>query len=301
MTKSERQDRAREERSLEVCKSNDMVQKARFSLSIQEQRTILYAISKIKPEDTYLKEYTFEIKDFYTMIGWSNQSYTEFKAMLKALSDKSWWITIKREDGSEFESLVRWFTTVRSDKRSGKVTVKFHEDMMPFLLQLAQGTEFYTTYKLQYVLPMSSQYSPRLYELLKSYQFNNKQWFFEIDELKHKLDCKNYTNFADFKRFALEPAVKEINKYTDIIIDYLVEKEGRKVVRIKFFMAKKTKAELLRTEWNIENELEQLTITDIVAEARRNTGEDFFAERRRIEAEDQAREKALESFYGKKR
>lgn len=299
MTKSERQDRAREERSLEVCKRNDMVQKARFSLSIQEQRTILYAISKIQPEDTYLKEYTFEIKDFYAMIGWTNQSYTEFKAMLKALSDKSWWITIKREDGSEFESLVRWFTTVRSDKRSGKVTVKFHEDMMPFLVQLAQGTEFYTTYKLQYVLPMSSQYSPRLYELLKSYQFNNKQWFFEIDELKHKLDCKNYTNFADFKRFALEPAVKEINKYTDIVIDYLVEKEGRKVVRINFFMAKKTKSEIIATERTIEKKFEQMTFYEAMDEARLSTGEAFFEERRKAEAEDQALQERL-AAYGKK-
>ena len=300
MTKAERRDKAREERALEVCKRNDMVQKARFSLSIQEQRTILYAISKIQPEDTHLKEYTFEIRDFYAMIGWSNQSYTEFKAMLKALSDKSWWVPIKREDGTEFESLIRWFTTVRSDKRSGKVTVKFHEDMMPFLLQLAQGEEFYTSYKLQYVLPMSSQYSPRLYELLKSYQFNNKQWFFEIDDLKHKLDCESYTNFADFKRRALDPAVEEINKYTDIVIDYRTEKEGRKIVRIIFFMAKKTKSEILETERTIENMFEQMDIYEIASEAKASTGADFFAERRRIEAEEQALQDRLRSTYSKK-
>ena len=208
MKNLEKQERAREERALQVYKRNDMIQKARFTLTIQEQRSVLYAISKIKPEDTYLNEYTFELQDFYRVIGWNKESYNEVKAMLKGLTDKSWWITLPTGE----ESVVRWFTTVRVNKSSGKVTIKFHEDMMPYLIQLAKGKEFYTSYQLQYVLPMSSQYGPRLYEILKSYQSNNRQWFFTVEDLKHRLDCANYKNFADFKRRALDPAVEEINK-----------------------------------------------------------------------------------------
>ena len=278
-------DQAHAERALEVFKRNDMIQKARFSLSVQEQRTVLYAISKIQPTDTYLKEYTFEIKDFYNMIGWSNQSYTEFKAMLKALSDKSWWITLPTGE----ESLVRWFTTARSNKKSGKVTVKFHEDMMPYLVQLAQGTDFYTKYQLQYVLPMSSQYSPRLYEILKSYQYNNRQWFFDIDELKHLLDCENYTNFSDFKRFALDPAVDEINKYTDIAIFYSVEKDGRKVVRVNFFMEKKTESEIIKVQIDNNRELDQISVFDIEREVAEAPERAFWEERKKAQEEDRAR------------
>lgn len=63
---------------------------------------------------------------------------------------------------------------------------------MPYLLQLAtqageQGA-FYTRYGLRYVLPMRGQYSPRLYEILKSYQKNNREWFFDPEELKRVLD-----------------------------------------------------------------------------------------------------------------
>lgn len=277
---SEKLNKAHEERTLEVFKRNDMIQKARFSLNIQEQRTVLYAISKIQPTDTYLKEYTFEIKDFYNVIGWDKESYTEFKAMLKALSDKSWWITLPTGE----ESLVRWFTTAKSNKKSGKVTVKFHEDMMPYLVQLAQGTEFYTKYQLQYVLPMSSQYSPRLYELLKSYQYNNRQWFFDIDDLKHVLDCKNYTNFSDFKRFALDPAVTEINKYTDLAIFYTQTKSGRKVVKINFFMDRKTESEILRVQLNNQQELDQISIYDLVEkEVNEDPARDFWNERRKAQ------------------
>lgn len=279
----EKQDQATAERCLEVYKRNDMIQKARFTLSVQEQRAVLYAISKIKPDDTYLKEYEFDIKDFYRVIGWSKQSYTEFKALMLELRNKGWYATLP--DGSE--ASVAWFSKVRPNKKSGKVIIKFDEDMMPYLVQLATGSEFYTKYQLQYVLAMSSQYSPRLYEILKSYQYNNRQWFFDIDELKHLLDCKNYTNFNDFKRFALDPAVKEINKYTDIAICYSLTKNGRKVIKVNFQMARKTSSELIKTQREIAEELGQLSIDDMLEELEKEKAQEnqFWAERERAEAE----------------
>lgn len=232
------------ERAMEVYKRDDMVQHARFTLSVQEQKTVLYAISKIKPKDTYLNEYTFDIKDFYRLCGIEDQSYTRLKRMLTKLKTKVWWLQL---DSGE-ESAVSWFDVIRINKNSGKVTIAFHRDMMPFLLQLAEQDAFYTSYNLQYVLPMSSQYSPRLYELLKSYQKNNREWFFEIEELKRLLDCQNYKNFYDIKRFVLNPAIEEVNKYTDINIAYDTEKEGRKITRVIFYMAGKSKEALLEAK-----------------------------------------------------
>lgn len=265
--KSERQEMAtRAAREMSVVKRDDMIQHARFSLSIQEQRCVLYAISKIKPEDAVFTEYTFELKNFYTLCGIEDQSYTRLKQTLKGLSDKSWWAVI---DDKGTESLLRWFSTLRTNKRSGKVTVEFHKDMMPYLLQLAtqareQGT-FYTQYGLKYVLPMRGQYSPRLYELLKSYQKNNREWFFELDELKRILDCQGYKNFNDLKRFVIEPAIKEINQYTDLNVAYDTEKEGRKVVRVIFFLAGKGKKALLETDLKVYQHLDgQISLDDFM-------------------------------------
>ena len=254
-------------RNMEVFKRDDMIQKARYRLSVQEQRCVLYAISKIKPEDTAFSEYSFELNDFYAMCGLQNESYTELKEILRALKSKSWWVEI---DDQGTESAVSWFNVVRSNKRSGKVTIKFHEDMMPFLLDLAKQNTFYTSYNLKYILPMNSQYSPRLYELLKSYQKNQSQWFFDIDDLKYHLDCQNYKNFADFSRFVLEPAVEEINRYTDLAIGYDLQRKGRKVVRVVFFLDEKTPLELDTAEREIETQLDGQI--DILAEVRENIG-----------------------------
>lgn len=265
----------RDERAMEVYKRNDMIQKARFTLSVQEQKAILYAVSKIKPGDTYFEEYEFDIKKFYTICGIENRSYNRFRDIMQKLSDKSWFLTLPSGE----ETLVRWFDVFRPNKKSGKVKIAFHRDMMPFLLELAESGEFYTSYRLQYVLPMKSQYSPRLYEVLKSYE-NNSQWFFEIDALKRILDCENYRNFNDFKKRALDPAVEEINQYTDLCIFYTTEKVGRKVVKIHFFLDEKNPDELYETQKSIDEELDQIYIDDIIADVETSPEQKFWAERR---------------------
>ena len=51
-----------EVRLARVRKANELIQKSRFSLSLQQQKIILYLISKIQPTDTEFHEYKFEIK-----------------------------------------------------------------------------------------------------------------------------------------------------------------------------------------------------------------------------------------------
>lgn len=275
---SERQElKVRSDRNMEVYKRSDMLQKGRHELTLQEQRCVLYAISKIKPDDTVFQEYKFEIRDFYRMCGLQNESYTDLKAILKGLSDKSWWV----ETAPNEESTVRWFQKVRTNKKSGTVTIRFDDDMMPYLLELSKQNEYYTHYQLKYILPMKSQYAIRLYELLKSYQLNNYSWFFDIDDLKKKLNCENYVRFPDFRRWAIEPAVAEINDFSDIKIAWEPIKEGRKVVRMVFYMVEKNGNDLLEAEKAGNDQIEgQIELEDILAEyeARSKVKEEFFKE-----------------------
>lgn len=255
-------------REMEVYKANDMIQKGRHKLSLQEQRCVLYAISKIKPDDTVFEEYTFELSDFYKLCGLRGNSYTELKAILIGLKQKTWWV----ETAPNVESTVSWFNKVRTNKKSGTVIIRFDDDMMPYLLELSKENQYYTHYQLKYVLPMKSRYAIQLYELLKSYQRNNFDWYFEIDELKQRLNCEQYVNFFDFRRRVLEPAVEEINKYSDIEVDYETEKEGRKVTRINFFMQKKEKTALLDADRAISTALDgELDVEAFLSEYKEKT------------------------------
>ncbi|HCC36643.1 MAG TPA: hypothetical protein DEQ14_02965 [Treponema sp.] len=248
-------DKVDKARSMKIYQADTLLQKGRFELSLTEQRLILYAISQIKPTDTKFQEYTLKIRDFFDICGIKElDSYTAIKKILQEMRKKVWWILMEdpNEPGTECESLVSWFEIIRTNKKSGKFTIAFHPDMMPYLLELArqreEGGGYYTQYTFRYVLPMKSQYAVRLYELLKSYQKNNREWWFKVDDLKRLLDCQNYKGFKDFRVNALEPAVKEINEFSDINIYYETEKDGKRIDVITFHMIEKTLDERLESQ-----------------------------------------------------
>ena len=244
------------QRNIKIYKSDELIQKARYSLSLTEQRFLLYSISKIQPKHDASYFYDIDLSEFQKVCGTDgDESYSRVKAWIKRLADKSWWVV---EDRSE--TLVRWFSTVKLFPDSGMVRVKFHEEMFPYLFRLAEQMretgKMYTSYAFRYVLPMKSTYSIRIYEILKSYQKNNESWWFELGKLKHLLECENYGRFPDFRRFVLEPAVREINQYTDIKVDYSLIKQGRKVVAVDFTLLEKDFAELLRAHHDGLTELD---------------------------------------------
>lgn len=217
------------QRSYQVVKANEIIQKARYDLNIQELKTLAYIFSKIKPNDTQLQEYSFSIKDYCQVCGIDYKNggnYQYIKGTIKALRDKSFWIL--DEKGNEV--LIGWLQKVRISKGSGRITVKLDDDLQKYVLGLFDN---YTQYELLSTLPMKSNYSFRIYELLKSYAFTKKHTF-DVEELKKTLAAETYTNFKDFRRKVIEVAVKEINLYTDIEVSWEPITKGRKVVQIMF-------------------------------------------------------------------
>ena len=82
-----------------VVKGNELIQKSRFELSLQEQKTIAYICSMIKPIDTldrinrvpFQLEYEFSIRDYCKVCGidYNNgKNYTDIKNTLKQLRDQ---------------------------------------------------------------------------------------------------------------------------------------------------------------------------------------------------------------------
>lgn len=230
-----------------VSKSNVLVQKNRYNLSVQEQKTIAFICSMIKPVEVldkinsvpYQLEYEFDIRKYCQIcnIDYNNgKNYADIKSILKGLSDKSMWVTF--DEKPDEEVLCRWLAKVRTNKRSGIAHIKLDEDLVPYLFDLKNR---FTSYGLRNILCMKSQYSIRLYELLKSYKIQVKKTF-TIEEFKKLLmieDIKSYNRFPDLRRYVLEPAMKEINEYTDIDVSYREILKGRKVIKLEFHIKDK--------------------------------------------------------------
>jgi len=202
-----------------------------------EQKSFCYAVSKIKPTDTLDTEYEFAINDYCDVCGINRndgRTIENVKEALKKLRDKSFYLL--DENGTWV--LIGWLAKVKILPKSGKVKFKFDEDMQKYLIGLRERGN-YTQYSLLCVLPMRSTYSVRLYELLKSYLGQGaRRKKFDIDDLKKKLAAP-YGRFPDFRRKALEVAVREINQYTDIETTWEPITKGRKVVEVEFVTKEK--------------------------------------------------------------
>lgn len=246
-------DEIQEQRSYKVIKSNEIVRKARYDLNITELKTLAYMISKVKPDDKTLQEYVFSIPDFCKVCGITDRSgrnYERVKDTLKGMRDKSFWLT--QEDGSE--TLVGWLGKVRIEKKSSKVRIRFDEDLQKYIIGLYSN---YTQYELFATLPMTSSYSFRLYELLKSYQYKKEKYsqVFKIEYLKERLAAP-YKNFKDFRVRALDFATREINLYTDLEISWEPIKEGRRVIKVRFDVLQRDFFKRLETIDNAEKKLD---------------------------------------------
>lgn len=243
-----------ETRNYPVVKSNALIQKTRYDLSLSEQKLILHLIQLIEPKDDDFKTYHFSIQDYCKVCGidYNNgKNYMNIKRSLKALRDKSFWM--ENEDGSE--TLMSWINKVRTDKRSGVIEVRLDEDLKPYLLQLKQ---FFTKYNYLYVMTMKSQYSIRLYEILKSYE-NIQGIIYEVTELRKLLNLADdiLTEWYNFKRIVIEQAIKEINEYTDIQVRYETFKKGRSVFEVAFHVKIKSKTEQIMAQRLIERTLDK--------------------------------------------
>lgn len=243
-----------ETRNYPVVKSNYLIQKTRYDLSLAEQKLILHLIQLIEPKDADFKTYHFSIKDYCKVCGIqynSGKNYSDIKHALKTLRDKSFWM--EQEDGSE--TLMSWINKVNINRRSGVIDVRLDEDLKPYLLQLKA---FFTKYNYLYVMTMKSQYSIRLYELLKSYE-NVKGIIYEVTELRKLLNLADdvLAEWYDFKRFVIEQAIKEINKFTDIKIKYDTIKKGRRVFEVVFHVETKSETDKIMSQRLIERTLDK--------------------------------------------
>lgn len=232
-------EKTKHEKDMYVVKHNDLIQ-ARYNLTAQQQKIILYAISKIKPNDKPGAWYEISIEDLCNACGLiiddTGYYYKSIKDDLRNLTKRLW---IKLPNHTEIT--VSWIADAEIVPLSGKVYIKFHEKLEPYLFTL---TEHYTQYKLKNVLIFKNKYSIRLYELLKmkikesELNMNEEDTAkFTISELKEILGVDGYPRWAEFKRNVIDRAIEEINKFNiDYHIEYETFKKGKNIEYISFIV-----------------------------------------------------------------
>jgi len=220
-----------------VVKSNRLVE-ASYRLTLNEQRIILYAISRCREEqrglfpnepvvitaDAFAKQFPSIDK---------GHVYHQLKEAMDALYDRSVTLYETDEDtGKEQVSKTRWISKASYVDGAGRIKVVFTSDVIKYVTRLE--TEF-TSYQLEKVGNMTSSYAVRIYELLAQHRdignrTLNMAWLretFQIAPDEYKLT----TNFI---RKVIEVAVDQINKHSDLTVSYKPVKTGRAITDFAF-------------------------------------------------------------------
>lgn len=267
--------------SRKVTKRNDIIQHSRYALSNAQNKTLSYMLSKITPTDPPEKMYKVYYRDIIKLLNWSDHGMGEVKKIVKQIADASVFVDIKNGK----ETLVRWLDLVNVDKTTddgrgvGYIEYTFHKTVQPYIFNLqkqkAEQNSYFSSITLRDSALMKNKYSPRIYEILKSYQYNNQKWRFEIgtggphdlcrmiaDVDKNGKSCipASWSKYAEFDRTVLKKVKEDINKYSDIRIDYMplrmdfAGNRYKKYVAVEFVMCGKTEDEIRTRDGYIEEE-----------------------------------------------
>ena len=110
----------------------------------------------------------------------------------------------------------------------------FSNQVAPYLINLRDN---FTRYQLSKIAHLKSNYSIRLFELLRQFEFKQER-VISLEELRIMLQIEDkYKDFRDLNKRILKPAIDELNQKTHYAITIQTLKTLRRVTHIQFYFS----------------------------------------------------------------
>lgn len=209
-----------------VAKSNDLIgQMAKFELS--ELRLIAYCLAHYDSRKPDNRSFTARVSDLTELFPINESSaYRVVRQTVLALGKKP----LEFKEGTK-RHYWNWFSGFTYDESNGEFEFRITPEIQPYLLSLSGN---FTRYRLGDVYQFKAASTWKLYELLKQWLCKGT-WEVSLDELRLMLNVAGkYPRWNSLRQRIIDPACKEINETSDIKVDYLKIKRGRKIDRLEF-------------------------------------------------------------------
>ena len=245
---------------------------AKYDFSVYEKR-ILYRIIEIMQEYTAgkvlnrqynIQESLFGDVDIQmpTSAFLKDEQDQNYSIVKKALMD----LNLKRVQFVDKER-QKWYLFNIIERpvahmKQGFVSFRIHPIMAAAFMDFSMG---HRKFELKTSMKFESVYGMRFYELMSG---QKDPITFGIDKLKEmfKLEEK-YKRVNDFLKYVIEPAKRELDKYSPFSFEYRINKDGRKYKSITFYpvkIAKNQDPDIIKfntlkkqsLRWSISKEIE---------------------------------------------
>ncbi|HJO92181.1 MAG TPA: replication initiation protein [Victivallales bacterium] len=205
---------------------NNFVQ-AIYSTDLIAKKLLVGISHKIQNIDKFGVEVEFNLKEIAELTGIKRGSLGQIEKAVNNLMQT----IITAKNPNDNEEWIKFQLMGDSKYVKGKLTTKISPYMQPFLMELKKR---FTTYHIENIKPLRSNYSIRIYEMLC--QFKNTGIFnIKVSDFRKKLDIEDkYKLFSNFRKKVLEQAKKELKANCDLFFEYKIEKIGTVAHMIKF-------------------------------------------------------------------
>lgn len=218
-------------RKNEIVKKSNAIVRAYWPIeSVWEPRMVAILASKIHVNDEDFQTYEIPISDVLGK-NYGGDHLKELREAAKNIMKHPFTI----QETPDREAVYNILSKAVIDRKKGVIELEFHPDLKPHFLQMKAN---FTQYSLTEFLGLSSTYSQRLYELLKSYS-GQDYVDLALDELYKTLDVpvSFKKDFGNFRRLVLEQADKDIVR-ANLSLQYswtpIKSGRGGKVTAIRF-------------------------------------------------------------------
>lgn len=225
-----------------VVKSNSMIN-ASYNLEVTEQRLILLAIIRAR---NYQQGITAESKLEIHASDYANEfsvskdaAYKALKEGVNNLFERQFSFKEKHRDTGKIGIVrSRWVSRIKYVDELAILEITFAPDVVPLITRLESQ---FTSYQIKQITRLTSKYAIRLYEVLIAWRPTGKVPVLAIAEFRYILgiDDSEYPRVGDLKRRALDPAIAQINEFTDITVQYEQHKSGRNITGFSFTLKEK--------------------------------------------------------------
>lgn len=204
-----------EKKDIQLSQSNALTS-SRYDFSKLEKNVIYHIIRKVRHDyvEGTMQRDLFD--NMYVYINSSDlaqitdeQHTKEARAALRSLRHKD--IEMEDEQGNWLN--VGFINYAKYNAKTKVYEVEVSKEIMPHLVELATC---FTEYSLTVAISLKSKYSQRFYELCCQYRAR-RTFFLEQSKLRQMLKLKDdeYKLNADFKRFIIDVAMKELKTSYD--------------------------------------------------------------------------------------
>ncbi|WP_204902210.1 replication initiation protein [Psychrobacter sanguinis] len=206
-------------------------------LELNERRLIMFlspVVRKAVDADPTQRIFTVAVKDFANEYGIKGKYlYEELETIADSILEKVFffWYDYK---GNQAKKGVSWVSECDYIENEGLVRVKLDDTVIEMLTVFDKANPF-TKYERKMIVNLGS-YGVILFELIASCMHQqHKQKAYTIEYLRAKFNCVDtYLVLADFKRYVIDKAIKDIEAHTPYRISYTQNKKGRIIHEIVF-------------------------------------------------------------------